>query len=100
MFKNTGEILKMQFSQIIEAVRKTGMKYDVKELVLFGSRAAGCETERSDIDLAVSGACDFERMKEEIEEIPTLLSFDIVNLDTCRNELLIKEIRTNGRKIL
>lgn len=90
----------MQFNQIIEAVRKTGRKYGAKELVLFGSRATGYETEKSDIDLAVSGVYDFEKMKEEIEEIPTLLSFDIVNLDTCKNELLIKEIRTNGCKIL
>ena len=84
----------------MEIVRRTGIKYGAKELILYGSRAAGCETPKSDIDLAASGAADFEKMKDEIEEIPTLLSFDIVNLDTCKNELLIKEIRTNGRKII
>ena len=95
-----GRSFYVQFDKIIENVRKTGIKYKAGELILFGSRATGCETEKSDIDLAVSGVREFEKLKEEIEEIPTLLSFDIINLDTCRNDLLIKEIRTYGRKIL
>ena len=69
-------------------------------MILFGSRAKGTETERSDIDIAVSGAERFDELEEAIDEIPTLLSFDVVNMDTCQNELLLKEIREYGRKIL
>ena len=98
--QNSRKGYRMQFEQIMENVRKTGRKYGARELILFGSRARGYGTEKSDIDLAASGVAEFEKMKEEIEEIPTLLSFDLVNLDTCKNELLLKEIRTYGRKIL
>lgn len=90
----------MQFDQIMDSVRMAGEKYKAEELILFGSRAKGCATETSDIDLAAGGVREFEKMKEEIEEIPTLLSFDVINLDTCRNDILIKEIRTHGRKII
>ena len=36
---------------------------------------------------------------EEIEELPTLYSMDLVNLDTCKNQLLLEDIRQYGRKI-
>lgn len=90
----------MQTEEILEAVRRIGVKYQAKEMILFGSRAKGTATPRSDFDIAVSGASDFDALEECIDEIPTLNSFDIVNLDTCKNELLVKEIREYGRKIL
>ena len=54
-----------------------------REVVLFGSRAKGTAAERSDIDA-----------------IPTLYSIDVVNMDTCANDLLMGDIRKYGRKIL
>ena len=90
----------MQIQKILEEVEKIGRQYRAREVILFGSRAKGTETERSDIDIAVAGAEDFDGLEEAIDEIPTLLSFDVVNMDTCRNELLLKEIREYGRKIL
>lgn len=90
----------MQTEEILEAVRRIGVKYQAKEMILFGSRAKGMATLRSDFDIAVSGASDFDALEECIDEIPTLHSFDIVNLDTCKNDLLVKEIREYGRKIL
>ena len=90
----------MQIQKILEEVEKIGRQYQAREVILFGSRAKGTETERSDIDIAVSGAERFEELEEAIDEIPTLLSFDVVNMDTCQNELLLKEIREYGRKIL
>ena len=42
---------------------------------------------------------DFDRLVESIEELPTLYSVDIVNMDTCKNELLLEDIREYGRKI-
>ena len=42
----------------------------------------------------------FEKVKvEEIEEIPTLYIVDLLNMDTCRNELILEDIRKYGRKI-
>ena len=90
----------MQIQEILEEIRRISRQYGAREVILFGSRAKGTETARSDIDIAVSGAERFEELEEAIDEIPTLLSFDVVNMDTCQNELLLKEIREYGRKIL
>lgn len=70
------------------------MKYQVDKLMLFGSRAKGTSWERSDIDLAVSGwktVMDFLDFQDEIEEIPTLLMFDIVDLDSDMINLEIRK---------
>ena len=90
----------MQIQEILDQIQKIGRRYQAREVILLGSRAKGTERERSDIDIAVSGAEDFDGLEEAIDEIPTLLSFDVVNMDTCQNELLLKEIREYGRKIL
>lgn len=90
----------MQIQEILEEIQRISRQYGAREVILFGSRAKGTETERSDIDIAVSGAEHFDELEEAIDEIPTLLSFDVVNMDTCQNELLLKEIREYGRKIL
>ena len=38
--------------------------------------------------------------RQEIEEIETLRSFDIVDIEKCGNQLLLEEIKQYGRKIL
>ncbi|MCI9219927.1 MAG: nucleotidyltransferase domain-containing protein [Lachnospiraceae bacterium] len=63
------------------------------------SRAKGTARERSDIDVAVSGVEDFDLLLSEIDDLPTLYTVDVVNLDTCRNTLLLEDIRQYGRKI-
>lgn len=90
----------MQIQEILEEIQRISRQYGAREVILFGFRAKGTETERSDIDIAVSGAERFDELEEAIDEIPTLLSFDVVNMDICQNELLLKEIREYGRKIL
>ena len=49
--------------------------------------------------LRLQGGSDFDSLQEEIEEIPTLYKIDLVNLDTCRNTLLLEDIREYGREI-
>ena len=71
----------------------------VKKVILYGSRAKGTALERSDIDIAVSGVKDFDTLSDEVEDLPTLYSVDLLNLDTCRNDLLLEDIRQYGRKI-
>lgn len=61
--------------------------------------AKGTAMERSDIDIAVSGVDNFESLVEKVEELPTLFSVDLVNMDTCRNQLLLEDIRQYGREI-
>ena len=63
------------------------------------SRAKGTARERSDIDVAVSGVEDFDLLLSEIDDLPTLYTVDVGNLDTCRNTLLLEDIRQYGRKI-
>ena len=74
-------------------------KYGAKEVILYGSRAKGTARERSDIDIAVSGVKEFEKLTEEVDDLPTLYSVDLVNMDTCKNELLMEDIRQYGREI-
>ena len=59
----------------------------------------GTVRERSDIDIAVSGVDNFDELVEKVEDLPALYSIDLLNLDTCRNELLLEDIKEYGRKI-
>lgn len=68
-------------------------------MVLFGSRAKGTATERSDIDIAVSGVEDIGALREALDAIPTLYQIDLVDLDTCTNDLLIEDINHYGHQI-
>ena len=51
------------------------------------------------IAIAVSGVDNFELLVEKVEELPTLYSVNMVNMDTCRNQLLLEDIRQYGREI-
>lgn len=90
----------MSIDEILELVINKCKYYGVQEVILFGSWAKGTANERSDIDIAVRGVKDMEKLREDIEDIPTLRSFDIVDIENCKNELLLKEIEQYGRKIL
>ena len=89
----------MRVEEVIAEITQRCKNYGAKRIILFGSRAKDTATERSDIDIAVSGVEDFESLTEQIENLPTLFSVDIVNMDTCRNQLLLEDIRQYGRKI-
>lgn len=90
----------MTQKEILEEVVKICKRNQVREVFLFGSRAKGTAHEKSDFDLAVSGVQDIEELREQMDEIPTLYSFDVVDLDTCTNQLLKEDIAQYGRKIL
>ena len=42
-------------------------EFQAKEVILYGSRAKGTARERSDIDIAVSGVNDFEKVVKQLE---------------------------------
>lgn len=89
----------MKVEEVIETVAKLCRDFGAKKVLLFGSRAKGTALERSDIDIAVSGVKEVDLLIQEIEELPTLYSVDIVNMDNCTNELLLEDIRQYGREI-
>ena len=64
---------------------------------MFGSRARGDNSDKSDVDIAVYGCSDFVNFKLDVEEkVWTLLTFDIVNMDNEISEELAGEIRRDG----
>ena len=89
----------MQAEEILKEIVRLCEKYGARQAVLFGSRAKGTAQERSDFDIAVSGVQAFEELQEELEDLPTLYSIDLVDLDTCGNTLLLEDIAEYGRKI-
>ena len=68
----------MTQEEILEKIVEICKTNKVQEAILFGSRAKGTAHEKSDFDIAVSGVTDIERLREQIDEIPTLYSFDVV----------------------
>ena len=81
-----------------KGIIELAQKYGVKKVILFGSRARGDNWERSDVDLAISGGnrTMFSLDVDEIENVPTLLMFDVVDLDRECNEDLLAAIRRDG----
>ena len=84
---------------IIKEIVRTCKQYGADKVVLFGSRAKNTACERSDIDIAVSGVGDIDELEEALWQIPTLYKIDLVDLDNCKNELLLEDIATYGREI-
>lgn len=89
----------MRAEEVIEEVADLCRQFQAKKVILYGSRVKGTARERSDIDIAVSGVDNFELLVEKVEELPTLYSVNMVNMDTCRNQLLLEDIRQYGREI-
>lgn len=81
---------------VIEEICSLAEKYDIKKVILFGSRARGDYKRASDIDLAVCGG-DIIRFALDVEEeTSTPLKYDVVDLDGNIQEDLRKAIRTEG----
>ena len=89
----------MRAEEVIEEGADLCRQFQAKKVILYGSRAKGTARERSDIDIAVSGVDNFELLVEKVEELPTLYSVDMVNMDTCKNQLLLEDIKQYGREI-
>ena len=86
----------MTINSILEEIINLAKKYSASTVILFGSRAKGTATERSDIDIGIP---DTENLREELDNLPTLYTIDLVNLDECGNQLLLEDIRKYGREI-
>ena len=70
-------------------------------LYFFGSRSKGINLKTADIDLAIDTTCDknlVKKAKTEIEEIDTLYSIDVVNINEI-DEQFKEIIFKSGKKI-
>ena len=70
--------------------------YSIKKLILFGSRARGDYHRTSDIDLAASGGNVVGFTLAVEENVPTLLKFDIVDLNGAVRKELREAIEKEG----
>ena len=86
--------LQSVYQQIVEISKK----YQVKKVVLFGSRARGTNMPKSDIDLAIYGCADFGGLSDSLnEDLWSLLKLDIINMDDKYvSSELISEIEKDG----
>lgn len=81
--------------EILQFARDAG----VGRLVLFGSRARGTHSERSDIDLAVYGG-DFDTFYFRVqEETESLLEFDLIDMHRKVSPSLLEDIEREGIEI-
>ena len=77
-------------------IRRIAEGNGIERVVLFGSRAKGTNTERSDIDIAAYGN-NFDGFYWDInEKVHSLLSFDIINLNDETSCELKDEIERDG----
>lgn len=83
-------------TSLLQSINELAKKYNIQKVVLFGSRARGDHKERSDIDLAVSGGDIVGFTFAVEEETPTLLMFDVVNLDKEVQQDLLASIKKEG----
>lgn len=83
---------------LYKSICNVAKKYSADRLILFGSRARGDNHDRSDIDLAVYGIQEEDKSLfwYDIEELPTLLKFDIVHIDDNTDTDLLESIRKDG----
>ena len=85
--------------KVLQAIIKLAKDDDVRKLILFGSRARGDYKERSDIDLAFYGGNSSRFILEVDEETPTLLQFDVLDLDKPIQAELLESIKREGMVI-
>ncbi|MGL4943294.1 MAG: HI0074 family nucleotidyltransferase substrate-binding subunit [Thermoguttaceae bacterium] len=87
--------------KIRDSIVDIAAKYaDVKKVVLFGSRARGDNGERSDVDLAIylrdNGHSAFAKFCDDVDEIGTLLEFDLIVVDKNLKLAMVENIESEG----
>ena len=71
---------------------------EVSQVKLFGSRAKGCHTPASDIDLALWGvdALQAESIAAELDELPLPYRFDVKAFESIKQHSLREHIQRRG----
>ncbi len=85
---------------ILTGIQQVASQFPIDKVILFGSRAKDTCWEYSDVDLAISGeftSNDYFDFKEGIENLPGLLLFDVVDLNSKMvSPELLEEIEKDG----
>lgn len=73
------------------------LQHGARRVILFGSRARGTNLPKSDIDLAIEGCPHPEALEDALQnDLWSLLTVDVVNLDTTISPELRAEIARDG----
>ncbi|MCR5701990.1 MAG: nucleotidyltransferase domain-containing protein [Lachnospiraceae bacterium] len=85
--------------KVINSICSIAREYDIKKIILFGSRARGDYNRASDIDLAVYGE-NIGRFRLTLEEkVPTLLTFDVVDMMGNPSAQILDTVHKEGRTL-
>lgn len=88
--------------KVLHDIRHFGSLYHANKIVLFGSRARDDARERSDIDIAVYGMDEKNHSSfvNAIDDLDTLLDFDIVFISESIPTALLTNIQKDGVVIM
>jgi nucleotidyltransferase substrate binding protein (TIGR01987 family) len=94
--------MSLPLDSIYSKISAIGKTLGAREIVLYGSRARGDNRDRSDIDLAVFGLAPSAQnhFRNLIDEIPTLLDFDIVFVSDTTDAALMGNIKKDGVSLM
>ena len=92
---------KIRMEKLFEQVKKCASNYpNIYKIVLFGSRARGDYRPNSDIDLAIFSRSisnlEVANFTNEIEDLDTLLKFDIVFMTPDTDPRLLENVKQEG----
>ncbi|WP_373481535.1 HI0074 family nucleotidyltransferase substrate-binding subunit [Acetobacterium sp.] len=96
---------KMKMEKLFEQVKKCASNYpNIYKIVLFGSRARGDYRSNSDIDLAIfsksSSNLEVANFTNDIEDLDTLLKFDIIFITPDTDPRLLENVKKEGVVIM
>lgn len=88
-------------AQDLATLRRTFARFPcVREVRVFGSRAAGHARRASDLDLAISAphasATEWTALTEALDEAPIIYEFDLVRPEQTTNARLFERIIREG----
>ncbi len=89
-------------AQLYRQIVQLGKEHGAGKIVLFGSRARGDHRPRSDVDIAVYGMPEPNQsaFRLGLEELPTLLQFDVVFVTDQTSPTLVANIEKDGVPIM
>lgn len=95
-------MLQINFSNELlnEIIRRITQKVEVEKIIIFGSSVRKDGSRKSDIDIALVGVKDLDKIPslhlELNEELPTLREIDLVIFDNLENQKLKQRILNEG----
>lgn len=94
--------LENSMQMLYEQISTEALSMGADKVVLYGSRARGDQRENSDIDLAVWGLGEAAQLRfiDMIDELPTLLDFDVVFISDNTDPALLANIEKDGIVIM